>query len=133
MSPIVTFVTSESRAQKASKYSATFTYSGVEVGANFNGFYCEFTQNKGNDSIWVIVDRLTKSAHFLPVKTNYTVDVLGRLYVREIVKLHGVLVSIVSDRGSSFTSRFWKTLQEALLVMISAVHITHRRMARRSG
>jgi len=60
---------------------------------------------KCNDSMWVIVDRLTKSAHFLSVKTNYTVDVLGRFYVREIVKLHGVAVSIVSDRGSSFTSR----------------------------
>ena len=58
---------------------------------------------KGNDSIWVIVDRLMKSAHFLPVKTFYTVDILGRIYIREIVRLQDIPVSIVSDRGSSFT------------------------------
>ena len=52
---------------------------------------------KCNDSIWVIVDRFTKLTHFLPVKTNFTVDVFGRLYVREIAKLHGVAVFIVSD------------------------------------
>ena len=58
----------------------------------------------GYDSIWVIVDRLTKSAHFLPVKATYSV---AKLYVKHIVCLHGVPVSIVSDRGSVFTSRFW--------------------------
>jgi len=54
---------------------------------------------KGNDSRWVIVDRLKKSAHFLPAKTTYTVDMLRKIYIREIVKLHGILVSIASDRG----------------------------------
>ena len=63
------------------------------------------------DSIWVIVDRLTKSAHFLPVKATYSV---AKLYVKHIVCLHGVPVSIVSDRGSVFTSRFWQKLQEAM-------------------
>ena len=58
------------------------------------------------DSIWVIVDRLTKSAHFIPVRSNYSVDKLAQVYVEEIVRLHGVLVSIVSDRGPQFTSRF---------------------------
>ena len=61
----------------------------------------------GYDSIWVIVDRLTKSAHFLPVKATYSV---AKLYVKHIVCLHGVPVSIVSDRGSVFTSRFWQKL-----------------------
>ena len=60
----------------------------------------------GYDSIWVIVDRLTKSAHFLPVKTTYSVAKLARLYIKYILCLHGVPVSIVSDRGSMFTSRF---------------------------
>ena len=60
----------------------------------------------GYDSIWVIVDRLTKSAHFLPVKTTYSIAKLAKLYVKHIVCLHGVPVSIVSDRGSVFTSRF---------------------------
>ena len=60
----------------------------------------------GYNSIWVIVDRLTKSAHFLPVKATYSVAKLARLYINHIVCLHGVPVSIVSDRGSVFTSRF---------------------------
>ena len=55
---------------------------------------------RGMDSIWVIVDRLTKSAHFLPVKTIYNVDKLANIYMTEIVKLHGVPVSIVSDKDS---------------------------------
>ena len=66
--------------------------------------------SKGMDSIWVIVDRLTKSAHFLPVKTIYDADKLATIYIDEIVRLHGVPVSIVSDRDSKFTSRFWKSL-----------------------
>ena len=69
---------------------------------------------KGYDSIWVIVDRLTKSAHFLPVLTTYTVAQYAQLYIQHIVSLHGVPVSIVSDRGTQFTSRFWQKLQEAM-------------------
>ena len=69
---------------------------------------------RGCDSIWVIVDRLTKSAHFLPVRVTYTLDKLAEIYVREIVRLHGVPKSIVSDRDSRFTSKFWKSLQNAL-------------------
>ena len=59
---------------------------------------------KGSDSIWVVVDRLAKSAHFLAVKTTYTVDRYARLYVNEIIRLHGAPVSIVSDRDPTFTS-----------------------------
>ena len=68
----------------------------------------------GHNGIWVIVDRLTKSAHFLPVREKYALDRLARLYVDEVVRLHGVPESIVSDRDSRFTSRFWNALQEAL-------------------
>ena len=60
------------------------------------------------------MDRLTKSAHFLPVKATYSVAKLVKLYIKHIVCLHGVPVSIVSDRGSVFTSRFWQKLQEAM-------------------
>ncbi|KAA0036559.1 pol protein [Cucumis melo var. makuwa] len=60
--------------------------------------------------IWVVVDRLTKSAHFVPGKFTYTASKWGQLYMIEIVKLHGVPVSIVSDRDSRFTSKFWKGL-----------------------
>ena len=71
------------------------------------------TQQK-HDSVWVIVDRLTKSAHFIPVRIDYSMDRLTELYVDEIVRLHGVPLSFVSDRDPRFTSRFWKELQAAL-------------------
>ena len=64
----------------------------------------------GYNSIWVIVDRLTKSAHFLPIKDIYSIAKLAKLYVKHIVCFHGVPISIVSDRGSVFTSRFWQKL-----------------------
>nr|GFB95239.1 putative reverse transcriptase domain-containing protein [Tanacetum cinerariifolium] len=60
----------------------------------------------GHDSIWVIVDRLTKSAHFLAVRDDYKTKKLARLYINEIIARHGVPVSIISDRDSYFTSRF---------------------------
>ena len=63
---------------------------------------------KDYDSIWVIVDILTKVAHFIPVKTTYKDSQLAELYMARIVCLHGVPKKIVSDRGSQFTSRFWK-------------------------
>jgi hypothetical protein len=68
----------------------------------------------GYYSIWVIVDRLTKVAHFIPVRTNYTGAKLAELYMAWIVCLHGVPKKIVSDRGSQFTSRFWRKLHECL-------------------
>ena len=67
-----------------------------------------------HDSVWVVVDRLTKSAHFLPVRTDYSLDKLAELYNKEIVQLHGISVSIISERDPKFTSRFWGKLQEAL-------------------
>ena len=67
------------------------------------------TQRK-HDAIWVIIDRLTKSAHFVPVRMDYSIDRLAELYVDEIVRLHGVPLSIVLDRDLRFTSRFWKEL-----------------------
>ena len=60
------------------------------------------------DVVWVIVDQLTKSAHFLAVRMTFTLEEFYRLYIREIVRLHGVPVSIVSDRDSRFTMHFWK-------------------------
>ncbi|KZV53065.1 hypothetical protein F511_03978 [Dorcoceras hygrometricum] len=68
----------------------------------------------GFNAIWVIVDRLTKSAHFLPVKTTYDLSKYAELYVKEIVRLHGIPSSIVSDRDPRFTSRFWISLHKAL-------------------
>ena len=62
-----------------------------------------------HDAVWVIVDRLTKSAHFLAVRMTFKLEEFFRLYIREIVRLHGVPVSIVSDRDPWFTTQFWKS------------------------
>jgi hypothetical protein len=79
----------------------------------------------GYDTIWVIVDRLTKSAHFLPIKETDEMNTLAQIYLKEIVSRHGVPISIISDRDSRFTSHFWKSLQKALgtkLDMSTAYH-----------
>ena len=67
-----------------------------------------------HDSVWVVVDRLIKSAHFLPVRIYYSLDKLVDLYIKEIVWLHGIPISIISNIDPRFTSRFWGKLQEAL-------------------
>lgn len=61
---------------------------------------------RGNDSIWVVVDRLTKSAHFIPVKSERNACTLAQLFIKEVVRLHGVPKTIVSDRDTIFTSKF---------------------------
>ncbi|GJX30956.1 putative reverse transcriptase domain-containing protein [Tanacetum coccineum] len=70
--------------------------------------------SNGHDTIWVIVDRLTKSAHFIPTRETDSMETLTRLYIKEIVSWHGVPISIISDHDSHFTSRFWQLLQSAL-------------------
>jgi hypothetical protein len=67
----------------------------------------------GYDSIWVIIDRLTKSAHFLPVKTTYSMEKYAKLYIVEIVRPHGAPTNIISNRDPKFTSCFWGALQKA--------------------
>ena len=69
---------------------------------------------RGVDSIWVIVDRLTKSAHFFPISESISVEKLADIYVREVVVRHGVPVSMVSDRDVRFISRFWRKFHEEL-------------------
>ncbi|GJY94625.1 putative reverse transcriptase domain-containing protein [Tanacetum coccineum] len=68
----------------------------------------------GYDTVWVIVDRLTKSAHFLPMRENDPMEKLMKLYMKEIVTRHGVPVSIISNRDGRFTSLFWQALHKAL-------------------
>ena len=80
---------------------------------------------QGHDAVWVIVDRLTKSALFLVVRMTFTLERFYRLYIREIVQLHGVPVSIVSDRDPRFTVHFWKSFQKAMgtwLTMSTTYH-----------
>nr|GEX92854.1 reverse transcriptase domain-containing protein [Tanacetum cinerariifolium] len=68
----------------------------------------------GYDTIWVIIDRLTKSSYFLPMRENDPMEKLMKLYMKEVVTRHGVPVSIISDRDSRFTSLFWQALHKAL-------------------
>ena len=68
----------------------------------------------GYDSIWVIVDRLIKSAHFLAIRVSYSMEQLAQLYVKEVIRLHGVPKTIISDRDGRFTSHFWECVQKAL-------------------
>ena len=78
-----------------------------------------------HDAVWVIVDQLTKSAHFLAMRMTFTLERFCRLYIREIVWLHGVPVSIVSDRDPRSTTHFWKSFQKAMgtrLTMSTAFH-----------
>ncbi|GJR55194.1 putative reverse transcriptase domain-containing protein [Tanacetum coccineum] len=98
--------------------------------AEYEGIAMDFVTklprtSSGHDIIRVIVDRLTKSASFLPIREDYKMDRLARLYLNEIVARHGVSISIISDRDSRFTSRFWLSMQEALgtcLDMSTAYH-----------
>ncbi|GJU20112.1 putative reverse transcriptase domain-containing protein, partial [Tanacetum coccineum] len=71
------------------------------------------TSNR-HDTIWVIFDRLTKSAHFIPTRETDSMETLTRLYIKEKVSWHRVPISIILDRDSHFTSRFWQSLQSAL-------------------
>ena len=78
-----------------------------------------------HDVVWVIVDRLMKSAHFLAMRMTLTLEEFYRLYIREIVRLHRVPVSIVSNRDPRFTEHFWKSFQKAMgtrLAMSTAFH-----------
>nr|GEX60726.1 putative reverse transcriptase domain-containing protein [Tanacetum cinerariifolium] len=81
--------------------------------------------SQGFDTIWVIMDRLTKSAHFLPIRENDPLDKLARLYLNRIVTRHGIPVLIICDRDGRFTSNFWKSFQKALgtdICMSTAYH-----------
>ncbi|GJY42792.1 putative reverse transcriptase domain-containing protein [Tanacetum coccineum] len=82
-------------------------------------------KKSGHDTIWVIVDRLTKSTHFLAMREDYSTKRLAKLYIDEIVARHEVPVSIISDQDGRFTSRCWQTVQKALgmrLDMNTAYH-----------
>ena len=78
-----------------------------------------------HDSVWVIIDRLTKTAHFIPVHTTYSAKKYAEIYLDQIVHLYGVPKTIISDRGAQFIARFWEQLQESLgtkLIRSSTYH-----------
>ena len=72
-----------------------------------------------HDDIWVVVDRLTKATHFLPIREKFSPQKLAELFMNHIVSLHGVPVSIISDRDPRFTSRFCKGLMKELVVKLN--------------
>ena len=83
----------------------------MEVGKDSNGFYgCSLEDFGKFDSIWVVGYRLTKSSHFIPVRVDYNAKHFSSIYVKEIVRLHGMPLSIISDNGTLFTSKFWRNL-----------------------
>ncbi|GJT10118.1 reverse transcriptase domain-containing protein [Tanacetum coccineum] len=91
--------------------------------------------SSGYDTIWVIVDHLTKSAYFLPMRENDPIEKLARLYMKEVVTIHGMPVSIICDRDDRFTSNFWKLFQKALgtrLDMSTAYHPQTDRQSERT-
>jgi hypothetical protein len=79
-----------------------------------------------HDSIFIVVDTLTKRAHFIPVCTTYQAPDISRVFIDEIVSLHGMPKRIISDRGSMFTRQFWTSFQEALGTQLkfSTVYLT---------
>ena len=87
---------------------------------------------RGHDVVWVIVDRLTKSTHFLPMNMKYFMEKLVQLYMDEIIRLHGVPMSIVSDRDPRFIFRFWQKLQEVLGTKLNLSATYHHQMDRQS-
>ena len=82
-------------------------------------------KQRRHDAVWVIMDLLIKSTHFLAVRMTFTLEEFYRVYIREIVRLHGVSVSIISERDPRFTAHFWKSFQKAMgtqLTMSTAFH-----------
>ena len=90
------------------------------------GFMTHFPQtSRAHDIVWVILDWIAKSAHFLVVRMTFTLEEFGRLYMREIVRLHGVPLSILSDRDPRFTAQLLKSFQRAMgtqLMMSTSFH-----------
>ena len=90
------------------------------MGARHDGFCDPLTKDvTEHDAVCVIVDQLTKSAHFSAVRMTFTMEEFYRLYILEIVRLHGVPISIVSDRDPRFTTHFWKSLQKAMGIRLT--------------
>ncbi|PKU62319.1 hypothetical protein MA16_Dca026502 [Dendrobium catenatum] len=89
-------------------------------------FVTDFPRSKqGHDSIWVVVDRLTKSAHFLHIRQTDSVEKLAKLFVKEIIRLHGIPKAIVSDRDGRFTSKLWNITHASLGTKLKFSTIFH--------
>ena len=83
---------------------------------------------KQYDSIWVVVDRFTESANFIPVMSTYLAEDYAKIFIDEIVCCHGIMLSIIFDRGAQFTSRLWRLFQEGLGTKVKLSTIFHRQI-----
>ena len=107
--------TSQDGASKTSWIFATFSHSRTEVGGHYYGLVMGLPRTlTGKDAIWVIMDRLTRSAHFLAIRVDFSLERLARLYINEIVRLHGAPTSVVSNRDRRFVSQFWESVHKAM-------------------
>ena len=107
--------TDQSKIQENPKIANTAINSRIKIESYSMNFVTGLPRTPQEyDTIWVIFDRLTKFAHFLPIRINYSMDKLVQIYLREIVQIHGVSESIVSDRDHRFQSRFWRSLSEVV-------------------
>ena len=79
------------------------------------------------DSIWVIINRMSKSTHFFPVRTNFSVEDYAKLFLKEIMKFHSASVFIILDHGPLFSSHFWKSFQKVWELRCALVLISTRR------
>jgi transposase InsO family protein len=115
-----------SREEGSIDYDGGFVRLQIHMKFDMNIHRQQFTPDcRKKDSIWVIVDRLTKTAHFIVVHTTYSVQQYEELYMDQIVRLHGVSKTIISDRGTQFVARFWEQLHECLgtkLIRSSSYH-----------
>lgn len=113
--PLSHMSTSKGRTSKARGIATTSTDTKMEMRTHIYGFCSGFTKDTIKSWYYlVVVDRLTKSAHFLATRSSDYVDKLARLYVKEVLRIHGILVSIVSNRDLRFTSRLWGSFQQAI-------------------
>jgi transposase InsO family protein len=103
--------TGQSRTQAPNRVVASLANSGMEMGSHFNGLYHWTTKdNKKNDSIMVVVDKLSKETHFILVKSTHKAIDIANIFMKDIFRLHGIPKMIISDRDAKFTSNFWKYL-----------------------
>ena len=91
------------------------------MGSYFHGFYYRIA----NDSIMVVVDKLTKATHFIPVNSTHKTDDIAKIFMKDIFKLHGLPKAIVSNRDVKFTSNFWKGLFAYLGIKINFSYAYH--------
>ena len=92
----------------------------MEMGSYFHGLHYRFSNDlEKHDSIMVVVDKLTKATHFIPVKSTHKIDDIAKIFMNDIFKLHGLPKSIISYRYANFTSNFWKGLLQQIWVQSS--------------